>query len=444
MTFFSPWFLPFVVAAAIVARASAARLRWVVLLCASLGFYAGNGPRDLCILVVLLAVNLGAVTSSAIKSRSVLIALLSFNLASLVLFKYVPWLYFDVFNGSGSLGLLDAGLPLGISFYVFQLTALAVDSHRAQGSLLTAHQAATFTTFFPQLVAGPILRARDHGRQFAGPSPRADEIPSAIVRITWGVFKKRVVADSLSPVVGAQFSHTAELTSPEAIAGILAFMLQIYLDFSAYADMAIGIGQLFGIQLPENFRSPYLATSLRDFWRRWHITLSSWLRDYLYISLGGNRQGKLRESLSVMITMLLGGLWHGANWTFLAWGGWHGLALLGERALVRSRSIPKWISAPITFLVVAVGWVCFRADSIGQAFRVLGGCFRFGGATIHGFRLLGFTVLLMAGLLVAHKLRLKERVLKSHPALQGLIVGLLAALVYFVSAIESEFIYWRF
>ena len=444
MTFFGAYFLPFVIVAALLSLILPRRFRWIVLLVASVAFYSLQGLRDLCILLVILTANIAIIASPWIRSQGVLIATISLNLGSLLLFKYVPWLYYGVFHASGSLGFLDAGLPLGISFYLFQLTALAVDSHRSQEKLLSIGQAAAYTTFFPQLVAGPILRANDHGRQFAAPSPHAAEVPAAVMRIVWGVFKKRVVADSLSPIVSTQFANAANLSSPEAIAGILAFMLQIYLDFSAYADMAVGIGKLFGINLPENFRAPYLAHSLQDFWRRWHITLSRWLRDYLYIPLGGSRRGKARTVLNLMITMTLGGLWHGANWTYLLWGGWHGAMLATERVLREKRRIPGWVSTPITFLVVAIGWAFFRADSIEQALQVLGGCFRFAEATGAGFLLLGLIASLTVGLLVVQRLRLKDRILALPPAIQGLIAGLLTALVYFISATESEFIYWRF
>lgn len=444
MDFFGIYFLPFVLLSAVISLLLPARFRWIVLLCASLAFYSMQGFRDISILLVILVLNIGIVSSRLIRQRSVLIALLVLNVGSLALFKYVPWLYHDVFHGVGSLGIIDAGLPLGISFYVFQLIALAVDSHRNQAQFIGLHQAAAFTTFFPQLVAGPILRAEEHGRQFSRPSPKARDIPSALMRILWGVFKKRVIADSLSPIVSAQFSNATSLSSPEAIAGILAFMLQIYLDFSAYADMAVGIGQLFGIRLPENFRSPYLSTSLRDFWRRWHMTLSSWLRDYIYIPLGGNRRTPFRASANLLITMLIGGLWHGANWTYLVWGAWHGIALLGEREVNRKKQLPVWVSAPTTFLIVAIGWAFFRADSLGQAVGILRSCFHVSGSTSAGFSLLGVVILTMTCSLLIQRVGLKSRLLKAHPLIQGLVAGLLAALLYFGAAAETEFIYWRF
>ncbi len=444
MTFFGPYFLPFVCVSALISALLPSRLRWIVLLCASLAFYSVQGLRDISILLVILAINVGISASSIIRRRGVLIGLVVLDIGLLALFKYVPWLYHDVFRGVRSLGIVDTGLPLGISFYIFQLVALAVDAHRAKAPILGVRQAAAFTTFFPQLVAGPILRAADHGRQFTNPRPRATDVPSALLRISWGIFKKRVVADSLSPIVAKQFANAAHLSSPEAVAGILAFMLQIYLDFSAYADMAVGIGKLFGIELPENFNAPYLSATLRDFWRRWHITLSRWLRDYLYIPLGGNRKKPLRSSMNLLGTMLIGGLWHGANWTYLLWGGWHGLILLVERSVERKMRVPTWFSAPLTFLAVAIGWALFRADSVAQAADILSSCFRFSTMSASGLSLLGAVLVIMAIMLLLQRLRLKERLLKSHPLVQGIAVGLLVALFYFVASSETEFIYWRF
>ncbi len=270
--------------------------------------------------------------------------------------------------------------------------------------------------------------------------------PAALTRVLWGLFKKRVVADALSPVIQAGFSNPATLTSPSAIGVILAFTIQLYLDFSAYADMAIGLAQLFGIKLPENFDRPYLAYSLREFWQRWHMTLTSWLRDYLYIPLGGNRRKPARAAANVLVTMVLGGLWHGANWTFLLWGFWHGAFLLverGVRSLTKGR-LPRLVDSAGMLVIVAVGWVFFRASSIGEAGRVLGSLFRFSAIAGRDIASLAAMLVLFACLLLVEGFRLRERVLKLHPAIVGLLAGGLAAVIYFASAVGTEFIYWRF
>jgi alginate O-acetyltransferase complex protein AlgI len=210
--------------------------------------------------------------------------------------------------------------------------------------------------------------------------------------------------------------------------------------------MAIGLAQLFGITLPENFDRPYLARSLREFWQRWHMTLTSWLRDYLYIPLGGNRRRPLRAAANVLVTMVLGGLWHGANWTFLAWGLWHGVWLLIERGVekVTNGRMPRLLGTVGMLVVVALGWVFFRANSISEAGRVLLGMMQFSGIAPHDLTTLAAVLGLFACLLLVEGFRLRERALRLHPAVLGLLAGALAAAVYFASAVGTEFIYWRF
>jgi D-alanyl-lipoteichoic acid acyltransferase DltB (MBOAT superfamily) len=280
--------------------------------------------------------------------------------------------------------LLHIILPVGISFLVFRMLTYVIDIYRGQLEPAPALDFAVYVAFFPYLLAGPIARAREFLPQLTSPrNPHAVDSSRAFVLILGGLIKKMLIADYLSThIVNGLFASPQTYSSWETLWGIIAYSVQIYCDFSAYADIAIGIALLLGFELPANFDAPYTARSIQDFWRRWHITLSSWLRDYLYIPLGGNRKGKGRTYANLVITFLLGGLWHGAGWTFVFWGLMHGTGLAVERARMdtrHSRGLPEpgrtggaralqrlWV-----FVFVSVAWVFFRAESMGNAFAVL-------------------------------------------------------------------------
>ncbi len=311
------------------------------------------------------------------------------DLGVLAYFKYT-----DFFLSSIQTSMIDAGfhtswalpqitLPVGISFFTFQALTYVVDTYRRQMKPVGWLDACVYISYFPHLVAGPIVRASEFMPQIARRlDPRRVEVGRAYILILGGVFKKVVLSDLLSsrivdPVFAAPRLHSA----PENILAMYAYAAQIYCDFSGYTDIAIGIALLLGIRFPQNFDSPYTATSLRDFWRRWHMTLSRFLRDYLYIPLGGNRKGVTRTYVNLMATMLLGGLWHGASWTFVVWGGIHGVGLVVEHANAARRKAmglaekplegaAKWIARLITFQIVCVAWVFFRASSFNDAWQV--------------------------------------------------------------------------
>ena len=286
---------------------------------------------------------------------------------------------------------LEIVLPLGISFHTFQSMSYVVDVYRGQQpAVRNPIDYALFISFFPQLVAGPIVRARNFFRDLWGwqpPSP--DDVSRGVFLIALGLTKKMAFADQFAKVANGYFGAVA--AHPGALAawsGVFAFALQIYFDFSGYTDMAIGMAKLFGFHFPINFRRPYLAASMTDFWRRWHISLSSWLRDYLYIPLGGSRGGRWFTYRNLMLTMLLGGLWHGASWNFLIWGGYQGALLAIERAL-RGKRPPAddwdWtypFRATLTFVLALVGWVFFRAADLPQSVQVLGQMFGSGGGRV--------------------------------------------------------------
>jgi alginate O-acetyltransferase complex protein AlgI len=281
----------------------------------------------------------------------------------------------------GDVSALKIALPLGISFITFTLTAYVVDVYRGKFRNDTSlTDLLGYVLFFPHLIAGPILRPGELLPQLKQ-LRRAMDARFALGALIFsiGLVKKLVFADTLAIAVDSVFAANANPSGWDYLLAIHGFSLQIYCDFSGYTDMAIGIAYMLRIRLPTNFRRPYTATSIVDFWRRWHITLSFWLRDYLYIPLGGNRLGHVRQMVNLLITMLLGGLWHGAAWTFVIWGGVHGLGVAGVHVLGSrfggSKLVPSWLGRVLTFYFVAFAWVYFRAPDVSVAHRVLAGPF---------------------------------------------------------------------
>ena len=263
-------------------------------------------------------------------------------------------------------------LPIGISFYVFQALSYLIDVYRGDAKADARFvDFAAFIALFPQLIAGPILRYKDLEDQFKQRTHSAEMFADGMARFLIGLAKKVLLADAVAPLANLAFDNSGDVGMALAWAGAAAYMLQLYFDFSGYSDMAIGLGKMMGFNFLENFRFPYISRSITEFWRRWHISLSNWLRDYLYISLGGNRKGALRTYGNLMTVMMLGGLWHGANWTFVLWGLWHGGLLAIERATghdKRAKTLP--LALPLTLLCVMIGWVMFRAEHVGQGFEM--------------------------------------------------------------------------
>jgi D-alanyl-lipoteichoic acid acyltransferase DltB (MBOAT superfamily) len=312
------------------------------------------------------------------------------NLATLGVFKYFDFFVvnfdrlFAAFGLGAQLPLLQIVLPVGISFLVFRMLTYVIDIYRGDAEPAPALDFAVYVAFFPYLLAGPISRAKDFLPQLLTPrDPRTVDAGRAFTLILTGLAKKILIADYLAThLVNDVFASPQSYTAWETFWGILAYSVQIYCDFSAYSDIAIGVSLLLGFQLPDNFNAPYTARSIQDFWRRWHITLSSWLRDYLYIPLGGSRKGSRRTYVNIIVTFLLAGLWHGAGWTFVLWGGIHGVGLSVERARAarrQARGLPELQGRPGSrilqrigvFAFVSLAWVFFRADSTGAALAVL-------------------------------------------------------------------------
>jgi len=358
---------------------------WLAL--ASLVFYSVSNWQFVPLLLASVAFNyvIGLLLISKRLRPGPRVAVLTIGVTGdlLVLgtFKYAGFLAANL-NTIFSTGLtLDILLPVGISFYTFTQIAFLVDAYRGNVARYALPHYALFVTYFPHLIAGPILHHKDMIPQFErarAKRPDAHLILCGLIIFAIGLFKKTCLADGIQPLVSLAFGPNAP-TFDQAWIGALAYTFQLYFDFSGYSDMAIGISLMFGIFLPLNFNSPYKAQSIIDFWRRWHMTLSQFLRDYLYIPLGGNRHGRVLRYINLMITMLLGGLWHGAAWTFVVWGALHGAYLcinhawnrLGPKATPRLAPLANIAAQALTFIAVVIAWVFFRADSMDTALYVL-------------------------------------------------------------------------
>jgi D-alanyl-lipoteichoic acid acyltransferase DltB (MBOAT superfamily) len=380
---------------------------WLVI--ASLFFYGWWNPGNLPLIIISMLVNyglgylLGNIIHEKTAKKGVLIVGIIFNLGLIGYFKYANF-FVDNVNLflNTKFTLAPIVLPLAISFFTFQQLAYLVDAYRGETREYSLIKYILFVIFFPQLIAGPIVHHKDILPQFEKPSTYNFSSQTLAVGLTIfmaGLFKKVIFADNIAQYSNLAFtaaSQGIDLTFSEAWVGALGYTLQLYFDFSGYSDMAIGAAYMFGIRLPLNFNSPYKAVSIVDFWRRWHITLSHFLRDYLYIPLGGNRQGELRRYSNLFITMLLGGLWHGAGWTFIFWGGLQGAYLVINHLY---RSLRKslghnlkndswwllWLGWLLTFLAVVISWVFFRANNFETAVSILKSMFGVYGIQLPAF-----------------------------------------------------------
>ncbi len=363
-------------------------LRRFVLLGSSYLFYMFWNPYFIALLVALTAIDYSAalwIARSSGRTRKLALWIsLAANLGFLGFFKYTNFL---IDNVAWLMGVPPAGyhlalvLPLGISFHTFQSISYVVDVYRGEQEVIrNPIDYALFIAFFPQLVAGPIVRAREFFPDlYRWQAPSRARVQEAAAMIVTGVVKKLVLADQFAAVADGYFGAVA--ATPGTLAAwsaTIVFAAQIFFDFSGYTDIAIGCAALFGFHFPINFRRPYLAASVTEFWRRWHMSLSRWLRNYVYMPLGGNRGGTLRTYRNLILTMLIGGLWHGASWNFVLWGGYHGLLLAAERAIGIRRGegeelalLARVLRAVPVFLIVCVGWVFFRARTLGDSTLIL-------------------------------------------------------------------------
>jgi alginate O-acetyltransferase complex protein AlgI len=371
------------------------RMAALWLAAASLFFYGWWNPKFVLLLAASVVANYAfgiriARSPGTAPAKRMLVVALVANLTVLGIFKYTNFFLATVAGAGGpNLGALDIVLPLGISFFTFTQIAFLVDAYRGLAREYSFIHYLLFVSYFPHLIAGPILHHKEMMPQFEAPETyrlRPDLVAAGLTLFTLGLAKKVLLADSFAGFADQVFDAARDGAQPQffvAWSGALAYTMQLYFDFSGYSDMAVGLSLLFGVRLPLNFASPYKARNIIEFWRRWHMTLSRFLRDYLYFPLGGNRRGPLRRYLNLMVTMLLGGLWHGASWTFVAWGGLHGLMLALNHAWQAARARLGWNRPPtrlgaalcvaITFGAVVVGWVLFRAPSFDAAVSILAG-----------------------------------------------------------------------
>ncbi|MDQ0378795.1 MBOAT family O-acyltransferase [Amycolatopsis thermophila] len=395
MSFASPlflwYFLPAVLLAVLVLPRS---WRNGIIAVASLIFYASGAGAFTLLLLACMVVNFAAGTvlepnpwqQRSPGKRGLLIAVICFDVGILVVWKYAGFAtqqidYFTQLFG-GSFPVAHLALPIGISFFTFHHISYVVDIYRGERRALRDPVSfVTYIAMFPQLVAGPIVRYREIADQLPQRrSHRLDDIAAGFPRFALGLCKKAIIADSLSPMVEACFATSpADMTFAIAWLGAVGYTLQLYFDFSGYSDMAIGLGRMLGFRLPENFARPYSSVTVTEFWRRWHMSLSRWFRDYVYIPLGGNRAGAAKTYRNLCIVFVLTGFWHGANWTFLVWGCYHGLLLIIERRFGWDRTPPA-VAARVgrrilTLVLVVFGWVFFKSADIGHAFTMIGHMF---------------------------------------------------------------------
>jgi D-alanyl-lipoteichoic acid acyltransferase DltB (MBOAT superfamily) len=364
---------------------------WLVF--ASFVFYCRHIPVFGILLLVSILFNFGMgrlIHRQQKYSGILLLVAVSTNLTTLGYFKYANFFVNNLVALTGwQLTLGKIVLPLGISFFTFTQIAYLVDVYRRVAHEYNILHYFLFVTYFPHLVAGPILHHKEMMPQFADSKNNVmdwDNIFKGLFVFAIGLFKKVIIADQFALWANAGFGSVHDLLFHEAWIASLSYTLQIYFDFSGYTDMAIGASLMLNIRLPLNFNSPYQAVNIQDFWRRWHMTLSRWLRDYVYIPLGGNQKGKTRTYLNLGITFLLGGLWHGANWTFVVWGALHGAATAVHKGWAEQGiNMPRWLAVMITFLFVNFAWVFFAANNFAEALQVLKGM-----AGLHGGAALSF------------------------------------------------------
>ena len=449
-------------------------LRWrnLALFLLSLVFYGWDKP--IYIPVMLFSVTVSYLCGFPIgkyrdrdrhRARVWLVVSLVLNLSVLVFFKYTNFIIENLRLIPPLAGVLHPlewlELPIGISFYTFQIMSYSIDLYRGENETQRSYIAfGTYVALFPQLIAGPIVRYRDVDRQLLSRTHTVDRFASGVRRFAVGFGKKILLGDALAAVY-AYLSTAAdfEFTILSGWLMVATYTLHIYFDFSGYSDMAIGLGRMFGFEFPENFRYPYMASSITDFWRRWHITLSTWFREYVYIPLGGNRRGRARQYFNLAVVWLLTGLWHGASWNFVLWGLFYLILLVAEKAfllrLLERNRLTRVLGQIGALLLVGIGWMIFDHTDLGEAFRIIGGLFGIGtagfaAATVswQALRLLPLLAVSVAAA-TPYPTRLWNRLTGRRPALTVLEPVLLVAVLALsvacaVRSDYSPFLYFNF
>ena len=465
---FLAFFLPALIVVYFLLPRRARGLRNLTLLAFSFVFYGWGGPKLVLLLLASVTVNyLGGLFAGEGRSprvrKAALVSAVVLGLGLLGWFKYAGFFGSILVSLGAHIAVPQVVLPIGISFFTFQGLSYVIDVYRGDAtSQKNPLNVALYVALFPQLVAGPIVRYTTIEKAIVDRRETLSDFSAGAVRFLFGLGKKMLLANAMGEVADAVFANSpATLDAPLAWVGALAYTAQIYFDFSAYSDMAIGLGRMFGFRFLENFNYPYIATSVTEFWRRWHISLSTWFRDYLYIPLGGNRGSLVKCIRNLIIVWLLTGLWHGAAWVFVFWGAWYCALLIGERYIWGSllRRLPAFFRHLYTMLAVVLGWVFFRSPDLGYAFSYIGAMFgggaAFSGEAVYYLRqyLPEFLLCIVAALPVKLWLqeRLEKRADKPLPALTlewgpKLLALLLLILSYLmlVTGSFNPFIYFQF
>jgi D-alanyl-lipoteichoic acid acyltransferase DltB (MBOAT superfamily) len=429
-------------------------------------FYLYSYPIYFFLLAIMTLFNFSFALEMARKPRYAkhfLVLAISTDLFILGFYKYANFatkqfgVLLSVAGVHSTFTLPEITLPLGISFFTFQMMSYVIDTYRGQPAEESFWNFAAFISFFPQLVAGPIVRPSTLLPQIkADHKYDEDQAVRGMFLIAQGLVKKIAFADFLGSYVEKVYAAPGDFKGLAALLAVYAYAFQIYFDFSGYTDIAIGVGKLFSFEIPINFDLPYISKTPREFWRRWHISLSTWLRDYLYIPLGGNRKGEGRTYYNLMITMVLGGLWHGANWTFVIWGAYHGLLIsiqrlieeklpFAKRLIEKPSPVLSVIGAVFTFHLVCLGWALFRARSVAQAAQVIGNVFAAG----RGWQSIEVPVVIMVAIaalshIFRSQFKLDEWYVRMPAPVQAFGYSCVTILIYLFFTTEQRFIYFQF
>jgi len=465
-------FLPLTLIAYYVAeKTGSMRFKNIVVGVASIIFYAWGGVRYLILLLILVLVNYvaGILIDSAKneKTRKLFFVIaLVIDIGNLLFFKYLNFFAANVEafinrfvfpeTGGFSLGIPEIVLPIGISFFTFQIMSYVIDLYERKVDVQKSYfRLMIYVMMFPQLIAGPIVRYADVNEGLTNRYTSRKNVEAGLKRFIIGFAKKVFIANAMGSMADCMFGYEFVDNTAYAWLGAISYALQIYYDFSAYSDMAIGLGEIFGFRFLENFNYPYISKSIKEFWRRWHISLSTWFRDYVYIPLGGNRKGEVRTYINLMIVFLLTGFWHGAAWQYIVWGCFHGAFLIIERLGFEKvlKKLPGVVSHIYALVVVICGWVFFRAESVGKALQYLGTMWSFNFDDFKYFGVISklthmyvlmFIIAITAAMPVFKKLSLTK--LFSNTAVSNILYLLLwiASVVYLSGIGYNPFIYFQF
>ena len=440
----------------------------IILLIASLLFYFYGEPKYVFLMILeIIIAYIGAILIDKYKnqSKNILIITLFIHVFLLIIFKYTDFIIQTINDiSNANIKLLNIALPIGISFYTFQIISYIIDVYngkvKVQRNII---KLATYVSLFPQLVAGPIVRYQTVEKELDNRVHSFNNFAYGIRRFSVGLAKKVLIANALGELCSKASATFEETVVFFWIFGI-SYMLQLYFDFSAYSDMAIGLGRIFGFHFPENFNYPYISKSITEFWRRWHISLSTWFKDYVYIPLGGNRDGKYKQIRNILIVWLLTGIWHGANWTFIVWGAYHAFLFFPLMMLKMNRkytdvvakgriipSIKEFVQMSITFMLALIGWIIFRADNIGSALDYIA---RMCSGSILDVNIVyGKKALLYIFLLLVvewlqrdkqHGLQISENGLLKYSTVRWTVYVTIALFTILLAGTQAEFIYFQF